>query len=110
MNDIHFIIFIIGCFTVIGVVVGSTLLLRSDLKDMKADMHQMKAERKAEIQGVQTELKADIKAVDDRLRLVQLDVIFIRGFLAGRLPGVSEAIPTGEPTIEGEQVSEAAGD
>ena len=104
MSDIHFAIFIIGCFTVIGVVVGSTLLLRSDLKE------EVRAELKAEIQGVQTELKADIKAVDDRLRLVQLDVIFIRGFLAGRLPGVSEAIPTGEPTTEGEQVSEAVGD
>ena len=91
MSDIHFVIFIIGCFTVIGVVVVSTLLLRSNLKEVRA------------------ELKADIKAVDDRLRLVQQDVSFIKGFLAGRLPGVSEAIPTGEPTIEGEQVSEAVG-
>ena len=79
------------------------MLLRSDLKEVRAEL-------KAEIQGVPTELKADIKAVDDRLCLVQLDVIFIRGFLAGRLSGVNEAIQAGEPTIEGEQVSEAVGD
>ena len=47
---------------------------------------------------LKSELKADIKAVDNRLRLVENGVSYIRSFLVGRMPGFSSKEDLDTPT------------
>ena len=57
-----------------------------------------KREPKSDLQELKTDLKADIKAGDDRLRLVEGLVNYIRGFLVGRMPGFSSKEDLDTPT------------
>ena len=57
-----------------------------------------KRELKSDLQELKTELKADIKAGDDRLRLVENGVSYIRSFLVGRMPGFSSKEDLDTPT------------
>ena len=60
----------IGFITVIGVVIGTMLWLRSDIKaaktELKSDISELKTELKSDISELKTELKSDIKAIDER--------------------------------------------
>ena len=90
----------IGFITVIGVVIGTMLWLRSDIKAAKTEM-------KSDI----SELKSDIKAIDERQRRMENDISFIRGALAVAIPGFKEGMEelVAEASEE-ESVSEAVGD
>ena len=87
--DVNGVILILGFFTIIGVAVGVLFWIRLDMQSMEARL-------RSEMQG----LKTDIKAVDNRLRLVENGVSYIRGFLDARFPGFRPEEP----------VTEAAGD
>ena len=90
----------IGFITVIGVVIGTMLWLRSDIKAAKTEL-------KSDI----SELKSDIKAIDERQRRMENDISFIRGALAVAIPGFKEGMEelVAEASEE-ESVSEAVGD
>ena len=101
----------IGFITVIGVVIGTMLWLRSDIKaaktELKSDISELKTELKSDI----SELKSDIKAIDERQRRMENDISFIRGALAVAIPGFKEGMEelVAEASEE-ESVSEAVGD
>ena len=57
-----------------------------------------KRELKSDLQELKSELKADIKAVDNRLRLVENGVSYIRSFLVGRMPGFNSKEDLDTPT------------
>ncbi len=101
----------IGFITVIGVVIGTMLWLRSDIKaaktEMKSDISELKSDMKSDI----SELKSDIKAIDERQRRMENDISFIRGALAVAIPGFKEGMEelVAEASEE-ESVSEAVGD
>ena len=127
----------IGFITVIGVVIGTMLWLRSDIKaaktelksdiselktelksdiselktELKSDISELKTELKSDISELKTELKSDIKAIDERQRRMENDISFIRGALAVAIPGFKEGIEelVAEASEE-ESVSEAVGD
>ena len=105
----------IGFITVIGVVIGTMLWLRSDIKaaktEMKSDISELKTELKSDISELKTELKSDIKAIDERQRRMENDISFIRGALAVAIPGFKEGMEelVAEASEE-ESVSEAVGD
>ena len=94
----------IGFITVIGVVIGTMLWLRSDIKAAKTEL-------KSDISELKTELKSDIKAIDERQRRMENDISFIRGALAVAIPGFKEGMEelVAEASEE-ESVSEAVGD
>ena len=104
----------IGFITVIGVVIGTMLWLRSDIKaaktELKSDISELKTELKSDI----SELKSDIKAIDERQRRMENDISFIRGALAVAIPGFKEGMEGMEELVaeasEEESVSEAVGD
>ena len=97
----------IGFITVIGVVIGTMLWLRSDIKAAKTEL-------KSDISELKTELKSDIKAIDERQRRMENDISFIRGALAVAIPGFKEGMEGMEELVaeasEEESVSEAVGD
>ena len=108
----------IGFITVIGVVIGTMLWLRSDIKaaktEMKSDISELKSDIKAaktEMKSDISELKSDIKAIDERQRRMENDISFIRGALAVAIPGFKEGMEelVAEASEE-ESVSEAVGD
>ena len=127
----------IGFITVIGVVIGTMLWLRSDIKaaktelksdiselktelksdiselktELKSDISELKTELKSDISELKTELKSDIKAIDERQRRMENDISFIRGALAVAIPGFKEGMEelVAEASEE-ESVSEAVGD
>ena len=90
----------IGFITVIGVVIGTMLWLRSDIEAVKSDVSDLKSE-----------LKSDIKAIDERQRRMENDISFIKGALAVAIPGFKEGMEelVAEASEE-ERVSEAVGD
>ena len=108
----------IGFITVIGVVIGTMLWLRSDIKaaktELKSDISELKTELKSDISELKTELKSDIKAIDERQRRMENDISFIRGALAVAIPGFKEGMEGMEELVaeasEEESVSEAVGD
>ena len=97
----------IGFITVIGVVIGTMLWLRSDIKAAKTEL-------KSDISELKTELKSDIKAIDERQRRMENDISFTRGALAVAIPGFKEGMEGMEELVaeasEEESVSEAVGD
>ena len=90
----------IGFITVIGVVIGTMLWLRSDIEAVKSDVSELKSE-----------LKSDIRAIDERQRRMENDISFIKGALAVAIPGFKEGMEelVAEASEE-ERVSEAVGD
>ena len=106
----------IGFITVIGVVIGTMLWLRSDIKaaktELKSDISELKTELKSDISELKTE--PDIKAIDERQRRMENDISFTRGALAVAIPGFKEGMEGMEELVaeasEEESVSEAVGD
>lgn len=115
MIDIYAVVFIVGCLTVIGVVLAATLWLRSEMFKMESrlrshmteigsgmrsgmtgmearpgsDTTEMKpdtTEMESRIIAKLSEMRADIKTMDNSLRAVDRNVARTRGFLQGRLP------------------------
>ena len=97
----------IGFITVIGVVIGTMLWLRSDIEAVKSDVSELKSELKSEM----SDLKSDIRAIDERQRRMENDISFIKGALAVAIPGFKEGMEglVAEASEE-ETVSEALGD
>ena len=108
----------IGFITVIGVVIGTMLWLRSDIEAVKSDVSDLKSEMKSEMSDLKSEmksemsdLKSDIRAIDERQRRMENDISFIKGALAVAIPGFKEGMEglVAEASEE-ETVSEALGD
>ena len=93
----------IGFITVIGVVIGTMLWLRSDIEAVKSDVSELKSEM--------SDLKSDIRAIDERQRRMENDISYIKGALAVAIPGFKEGMEglVAEASEE-ETVSEAVGD